>query len=1318
MIKYFKIIIKSIVFFSVIAVFAQKKIYETQLIGVKDGLVNSNTYDILQGDDNFMWISTIGNLLRYDGYDFKNYDASFFNINENSTLLLALDKQNRIWFCEDKSYATQLKSGVLDTRTDSIYDFETITNGLFKSNEVYCLNPSKKTNTTIFVTTNTGIVYKYDGQFKEIFRIPDFRYRRVRCEIGENNTYWITYENNKITNVDSFGNVLQTCNVNKNNFYVNAILATTPYFVFESYNSELIRNYWQIKNIKPLVLNQGNNFQLLHLSDSEILFYENDTIFKSTTKPLIQLKHKTPIAYIPNLKHNGYYKDKQGIIWITSTNGLYKITAKTNPFTVLQANNSIRGIFIKDNKLWVGGYKASVVKDLNTENNYYSKLPIVTATRFIKDKNNNLWAGSTDNILYRLKNKDSVLSVYKVNPYKELQVPHINPITNTFWIGTDSGLLYLDKSNTVKTYNKYTDIEDAHIRQFLNTSEGLWIVTHKGLFLMDAKSEIITKHYSKATGLPTDNINHIYKDSDGVFWLATKTKGLIKWSIKDNTVKTFSTQDGLSNNTIYAVYEDDYNYLWLPSNYGLMRFNKSTYDIQTFTKNDGVADNEFNTFAHFKAKDGTLYFGGINGITFFNPKDFISNTNTEHPIYLTGLKLLKKNTDEFEDLPINTIANKPVSIDYNDQILQLKFSLLDFESVNKHQYAYKIEGYHNQWIYTRDNTISIFNFPYGKQTIRIKAKADSDMWSSNELAIPLFINKPFYLKWEFILLSFIMAIMLFYYYFKWRLRKLNKAKLKLEAQVKSRTKQIENDKRIIELQAEELKTLDKAKGRFFANLTHELRTPLTLIIGPLEQIIDTPPPAAILKRRANGILNNTKHILGLINQLLDLSKLENKQMPIELVNADIVAYTKELVDRFQALATQQHQVLSFESNHIKWLTNFDRDKWDKIVYNLISNALKFTPKNGNIHVVLNQCVVNKEDAIELLVADSGIGIEEKNLATVFDRFYQVDLSSTRANDGTGVGLALVKELVDLQNGNISITSAIGKGSTFKIVLPVLPDTLIKPYVPNHQNTFLIPPEKNNEDTATTQIEQVEKLDVLVVEDNEDIRDYILQCLGQQHYNITVAKNGEEGLEKAMSLIPDIIISDVMMPKKNGFDLVEDVRKHTSTSHIPIILLTAKSEIDSKLKGLNRGADDYLTKPFNPRELNIRVKNLIQIRQNLQKRYTKNGIQTEDSKFEKEDIFISQLKAFILNHINETDLNGDVIGKHFGLSRIHLYRKLKALTNVSISEFVKDIRLEKGLMLLSKKQLNISEIAYEIGFTSPSHFSRSFKEKYGKSPSQM
>ena len=549
---------------------------------------------------------------------------------------------------------------------------------------------------------------------------------------------------------------------------------------------------------------------------------------------------------------------------------------------------------------------------------------------------------------------------------------------------------------------------------------------------------------------------------------------------------------------------------------------------------------------------------------------------------------------------------------------------------------------------------------------------------------------------------------------KWREQNFKREQERLEAEVQKRTLTIQQ-------QVEELKVLDKAKTRFFSNITHEFRTPLTLIIGPIEQLLNENLPKFV-HWRLSGIVKNAQQLLNLINQLLDLSKLEGGQMKIETAHSDIVNDTLELIQLFQPLADLKGQRLTFVSSQDKWETYFDRRKWDKIIYNLTGNAIKFTPNGGAIQLSLSKIIKQDKEWIFLSVKDAGSGIEKAYLSQVFNRFFQADTSSTRMQGGTGIGLSLVKELVDLQGGEIWVLSEMNKGTTFRVCLPILQTERTQVRISEPVPAVLPLPimlEKAFTPTVETPVlDSTEKLELLIVEDNDEMREYIRYCINDSKFNISEAGDGEEGFQKALALIPDLIISDVMMPKKNGFALTQAIRGNTATSHIPLILLTAKASLESRLEGLKRGADAYLVKPFSPQELVLRIQKLIEIRRILRQRY-QNGLQAVNNDvYQQEDEFIANLREYILQNIKNPKLNSDHICRHFAISRSALFRKLKALTNRSISDFVRSIRLEVAFQLIQEDRLILSEIAYNTGFSSPSHFSRTFKKVYGKTPSEI
>lgn len=1299
-------------------------VFEAQKINVENGLPHRSVYDITQDSDGYIWISVPGNISRYDGSNFKTYTSSFLKTGDNLANLIGSDKSNNIWYCERSNLDKPILSGVIDTKKDSIYRFEDFSKGLFSSQDVVHISQSKKEASSIFITTRAGVIYKYSDHFEEIYRFNHSLNNYAICEEDESNGYWILNENHilKIKNQK----LLATYSNPNLNGYFYRVVTQKPNLILEVRNALDEKTYWELKNdiLSPYTFpNKIKNLKQLFQKTSDYICYSsNDTIYVSNNsgKKIFQFNNIDNSG--ADFKYQTTLVDRQDILWIASGNGLYKVIPKKNPFKLLQENQSIRGIFKDDDQLYVGSYTENVIINLKTNKKTpFIRVPNVATTSFIKDKKSHIWAGTSTQLLFEFIPKTNLWNYYRLSDRVALHAPLINSKTGKIWIGTANGLAFLNtNTNQIEFIKLPISDTNTEIRHLYQNEKGIWDISNKGIFLMDAETETIIKHITLENGLPNANLNHMYEDTDGTFWLASKEAGLIHWNLETNEFKQYTMQNGLSNNTIYAVYPDNYNNLWLTSNYGLMRFNKETKNVQVYLPKNGIAHEEFNTFAHFQDKDGTLYFGGLNGITVFHPKNLIEDTNTEIPLRLTQLEVLNENNSDFIDITKSFNTTNEIVLKPTDRVLEIEVSLLDFENPSDLQYTYQIEGFQDQWLYTKSNKITFNNLPYGSYTINIKGKGLASSSSSNTLQIPVIVKKPFYLTWQFIALTIALIGLLLFIYVKWRFRKVVKDRNQLEEEVKLRTQQIESDKQIITAQAEALKDLDEAKTRFFSNITHEFRTPLTLIKGPLEQVIENPPPATVLKKRMQGVLKNTNHILGLINQLLDLSKLESGGMKLEVVYNDIIAHTNDVVTRFQQLAKKKEQHLTFITLEKSWKTYFDQEKWDKLLYNLISNAIKFTPKNGNIQVKLNAIIIDNENTIVLEVKDSGIGMDEKQQQSVFNRFYQADNSLTRSHEGSGIGLALVKELITLQGGTIRLESERDKGSTFTILLPILKNHTLSSKQPEN-----IPFESYlNFETGEDEISKnqnrsndKEKLELLIVEDNEDMRNYIKQCLNSTLYNITEASNGKEGLEKAFSVIPDIIISDVMMPKMNGFELTKTIRNTLSTSHIPLILLTAKSTLESKLEGLARGADAYLTKPFSPKELELRVEKLIELRTLIQKRYEGNIVEPSKT-YQQEDGFIIQLKEYIIEHLDETELNGDQIGKHFSISRVQLYRKLKALTNLSVSEYIKNIRLEIALQLVTEGQLNISEIAYKTGFSSPSLFSKSFKKSFGKSPSQM
>ena len=565
-----------------------------------------------------------------------------------------------------------------------------------------------------------------------------------------------------------------------------------------------------------------------------------------------------------------------------------------------------------------------------------------------------------------------------------------------------------------------------------------------------------------------------------------------------------------------------------------------------------------------------------------------------------------------------------------------------------------------------------------------------------------------------ILIALIVALLfigIIYRYYRSK-QKANAALSKLNGEILSQ-------KSVVEEQKEKLEELDLAKSRFFTNISHEFRTPLTLISGMADQVKSKPD--IWMEKGIGMIKNNAENLLNLVNQILDLRKLESKSLQLNLVQGDIVPYLKYLTESYHSFAQYNGLELHFLADVAAVKMDYDPDKILRITSNLLSNAIKFTPNGGHIYFQISQNHTPSTDQNNLLirVKDTGTGISPKQLPHIFERFYQADDSITRKGEGTGIGLALTKELVKLMNGEIEVTSEVGKATTFLITLPVTNDApmiesfptdikMIAPAEPEEKNVFPAAVE-NDEDVGLPKL--------LIVEDNPGVQQYLIACL-QDHYQILVAENGQTGIDQAIEHMPDLIVSDVMMPEKDGYALTETLKNDERTDHIPIVLLTAKVDLDSKISGLKKGADAYLGKPFEKRELLVRLEKLLELRKKLQTRYAQlsNSEEVSHNSFFSENPFLQKFHDLVEKEYSNPELDMNQLSRSLGMSRSQVFRKLKALTGKSPTVLIRTIRLQKAKQLLNTSDLNISEIAYEVGFTSPNYFSAAFFEEFGVRPS--
>ena len=985
-------------------------------------------------------------------------------------------------------------------------------------------------------------------------------------------------------------------------------------------------------------------------------------------------------------------EDKEGLVWFGTNNGLYSFNRFTNKFRKYSyhsagKDNSVTHIYIDESGIiWLGTLTKGLVKvnPRASSFQFYSKDPFDTTAisndnvRFIfPDDNDILWIGTWGGGLNKFNKKTGDFARYVHDPSDPLSLSS-NQITSIYedrkevlWIGTNGGELNkFDKiNNTFKSYDLERFVTGTVTAIYEDQKRNFWIGTyHTGIYLFDSDA-----------GIPVYNITE---------------------------------KDGLVNNQVESILEDDSGNLWIGTVNGISKFDPETNNIKNYYSSEGFDGNNYWNNSAYKTSTGEMLFGTYDGFIMFNP-DIIKDDPVPPQVVISNVSLFNEPDKKLKfDGFISEL--KELNLSYNENDLRFDYVGLHYGDPAKNHYKYMLEGFDKDWVDAGTQRNATYtNLDAGEYIFRVTACNAAGVWNEEDASLKIIIPPPFWATWWAYSFYVLIGLVVLY---SIRRYELNRTHLK-------------NQHKLDEVKLKEREETDKMKSRFFANISHEFRTPLTLILGPSENII-TEAPSENATKQAGAIKRNANRLLALINQLLDLSKLEAGKLELKASKYNIVSFIKGTTMSFESVAEGKDITLKVIPDREQIDLFFDKEKMTKIMTNLLSNAFKFTQKGGNITVSINE----GDNAVRIKVKDTGQGIPEEELPKLFDRFYQVDSSQTREHEGTGIGLALTKELVELHRGTISVDSKLNEGTEFTIELPVgrshLKDEVI--VEAETESTVILNEVKNlTEFSITDSSSQAPQNDntidedkdiVLVVEDNSDVREFIKDSLGTE-FQIEEAQNGEQGVRKAEQIIPDLIISDIMMPKMDGNELTRTLKNNEKTSHIPIILLTAKSEQESRLEGLEIGADDYLTKPFDTKELQIRINNLISIRRKLQEKYSKGDFvpvkKAEERKLSNlEEQFMSKVLEVIEKHLSEEEFSIELFGKEVGMSRVQLHRKLKALSGKSASNYLRSVRLNKAKQMIEEQKGNISEIAYSVGFSSPQYFTRCFKEEFGIPPSEL
>ncbi len=838
-----------------------------------------------------------------------------------------------------------------------------------------------------------------------------------------------------------------------------------------------------------------------------------------------------------------------------------------------------------------------------------------------------------------------------------------------------------------------------------------WAVTTSGLYKIDLAANQVEVIGGDAI-IPDPRFLCIEEDEQGKLWLGTPNSGIIIYDPSDQSVQRINSENGLANNTVVTITTDDDGMKWIGTYNGISLVSSKGQLITNLYEEDGVAHRESNRYAKLKTADGKIVIGSISGLTIIDPdqvrQDFIQNKALG--LYLTKLEYFDPSAQQDTVQRLGLKALEQITLPAERRDLSLGFAISNYLRPAENKYAFKFVEDEDWTALGNQPHLNLKNIPAGRHQLLIRGGDGIGNWAQSVLKVNIRAQEYFYKQLWFYVLLVALGIggaLL------WITR--------LQTAVRKATQKIRTDKAIIEQQAEELKALDQAKSQFFTNISHEFRTPLTIISGVVDQMKAKPDIWA--DKGIDTIKQHSENLLHLINQILDLRKLSSNKLDLNLVKGDILEYLRYITNSYRSFAENQGLQLHLISTQSSIIMDYDPDKLLRIISNLLSNAIKYNRENGNIYFNIDCVALDNKEWLKLQIQDTGVGIPEEKLVHIFDRFYQINEPGEKKVIGSGIGLALTHELVRLMKGEIEVKSEIGAGTTFFIKIPITRnaaeiDTLTSGIAESAKGLTINPiAEKTSTQIVFTNENVNRQLPtLLIVEDNLDIIQVLVACL-EMDYQLEVAQNGEEGIEKAVEVVPDIIISDVMMPIKDGFELCNTLKQDERTSHIPIILLTAKSGDSARIKGLEKGADAYLSKPFNPEELLVRCKKLLELRQKLQERYRSFDVNAEQAATTVEDAFIQKVRQAVEAHIEDDSYGIPHLCRTIGLSRAQMHNKIKALTGLATSAFMRSVRLNKAKHLLQSTTLSVSEVACKVGFKNPTYFSSAYSKEFGESPSK-
>ncbi|APZ45576.1 hybrid sensor histidine kinase/response regulator [Polaribacter reichenbachii] len=1317
--------------------------------------INSNLIFTIEGDDKGnLWVGTSGSGLNFfnrateDFKPFTHNEKDPKSIISNTITNTLKDSKNRLWIgTSDGLDMININDPINKIKFNHIK----IKGFPFKNKNVYVISSIfEDSNQTIWIGTGFGL-------FKLV-------------EDKTNNTLYLEKQDVNIK-------------------YINSIKEHNNKLIIGSGNGLYTLNLDSEKDLQ--VIRKANYTHSL----SEIIVFDNK-IWGGTANGLIEFDilkknddpiFKKAITYDADKKNGiskniitSLFKDNTNILWVgTNGGGINKYDAQRKPFIHIKnttnpkslSYDKVRSVFEDSNGfLWIGtegGSLNMLSKEDKQNKNYnfikYPKIKNTFAIEEIKKGNQKiLLVGSSSSSKlsqFDITNPNNIKEIhfkeFKKNSARTFSI--LSDSHNNIWIGSYNNgitrILFDKKTKTYKNDFIKFDIKDSLsissdiIRNILEDKNGnIWFATGDGLCFLSKKEitkekpsfKVYKNNPNDSTSISYNYILELFESKKGDLWIGTFGGGLSKFIPATNNskaqFKTYRKQDGLPNNVVKGILEDNQNNLWISTNKGLSRFNPEKETFMNYDVNDGLQDDEFQELARTKLKNGNLVFGGVNGFNIFNPND-VTNNSFEPETIVTNFSISNKPVKIGENingrvLLKNSISNKSeLNLLHYENNLYFEFAALHFAAPEKNEFAYMLKGFDKDWIYTnsKKRNATYTNLTSGNYTLLVKASNNDKLWDSTPFELNIKIEPPFWLTKLAFFFYFLLMVCFLLLFRRFTIIKTSKKhSLELEHVAKEKNEE-----------------LQRIKLEFFTNITHEFTTPLTLIQGPLNYLQkkgDT-LEKSVVSEQYKLMKKNTDYLLRLISQLLDFRKLSQGKMRLVMRKSNIYQFIKEVSEPFQFLA--QKNIINFtvdtaDKNLQTW---FDHETLEKVINNLLSNAFKFTPDHGAISIHISR--ENETDMIftnptkvskfvYIQVKDTGKGMDESKVENIFDRFFSEKNKEKKDARGMGIGLAFVKDIVELHQGEIRVISKRNEGTNFIVRLPIekkaylnVPEITIKEIT--ESDFYMRSSESDslaisiNDEIVDEKLNEASKSDLptlLIVDDNEDIRSFIKIAL-KNTYKIYTAENGQEGLDLALEIIPKVIISDIMMPVMDGIEFCNQIKSRKETSHIPIVLLTAKLSKENEIEGLKTGADAYIRKPFDVEILELKLSNILKFREELRSKFNLEiTLQPKEvTVTSMDERFLQQAMEVVEKHMTNTDFNVEMLIKEMGYSRTNLYTKFKEITGLSSSEFIRSIRLKRAVQLFEQSDLSVKEIMYMTGFNTASYFAKCFKKQFGVIPSQ-